>query len=99
MSTLEKSIKPWIPKRQKTNKSWSYDSRYHTTKWRKLRLIFLKSNPLCKLCKEVGKTNPANVVDHITPVSQDNSDNNFWNGPYQGLCTACNNRKSQTDRK
>ena len=99
MPTLGKSTKPWIPKRKKTNKSWSYDSRYHSSKWRKLRINFLKSNPLCKLCKEVGKTVAANVIDHIIPLSQNNSDDNFWNSNnHQALCAPCNNRKSQTDK-
>ena len=99
MPNIEKSKKPWIPKRPKTNLSWSYDKRYHTTRWRNYRLNFLKLNPLCKLCKDVGKTIASNVVDHINPVSASDSDDNFWNGPHQALCRSCNNRKSQTDRK
>ena len=95
---LEKTRKPWIPKRKKVNKSWSHDPRYHTTRWRKLRASFLKSNPLCKLCKKAGKTEPAKVVDHIKPLSQDDSDNNFWNPMnHQPLCKRCNNRKAKTD--
>ena len=95
---LERTKKPWMPKRQKVNKSWAHDQRYHTTRWRKLRASFLKSNPLCVQCKEAGKTIPAQVVDHIRPLSQDSSDNNFWNPlNHQALCKRCNNRKAKTD--
>ena len=99
MPTLEKRQKSWIPKRKKSNKSWSYDPRYHTAKWRNYRKNFLMSNPLCKLCKEADKTVPANTVDHIIPVSANDSDENFWNlYNHQALCKRCNNRKSQTDK-
>ena len=86
--------KPWIPERIKTNESWAFDKRYHTTKWRKYRASFLKDNPLCCECKEAGKIVPATIVGHIIPVSKDNSDHNFWSTKnHKPLCESCNNRK------
>ncbi len=106
MPTLESHRKSWTPKRKKSNKSWASDPRYHTARWRNYRVWFLqitgisgKSGKLCVHCKAMDKITPANTVDHVIPLSQDSSDENFWNGPYQALCKPCNSRKSQTDRK
>jgi len=100
MPTIENKRKVWIPERKKSVVSWAYDKRYHTRRWRNYRANFLLSNPLCKLCKDIGKTVAANVIDHIIPLSQNNTDDNFWNtNNHQALCKSCNNRKSQTDRK
>ena len=99
MPEIKKSKKPWIPKKKKTNKSWSFDPRYHTREWRKYRESFLMDNSLCVECKRVGKINAAMVVDHIKPLSQDDSDHNFWNKEnHQALCKRCNNRKARTDK-
>ena len=94
MPTIETNKKPWMPKRAKTNKSWAYDARYHTTRWRNYRKVYLKQHPLCISCLKSGKNKPSRVVDHIIPVSIDNSDLNFWNSDnHQPLCIRCNNAK------
>ncbi len=36
---------------------------YNTTRWRKLRSMFIKENPLCVECNGIGQ-----VVDHIIPI-------------------------------
>ena len=97
MPTIKRSNrKPWMVKPKKTNESWAYDPRYHTTRWRKYRHYFLTSHPLCEQCKKVNKIVPSKVVDHITPVSKDSSDDNFWNpGNHQALCIRCNNAKKK----
>lgn len=41
-----------------------YDSR-----WRKIRKKFIKVHPLCELCKQEGRLNPATVVHHIFELS------------------------------
>lgn len=40
---------------------------YHTTVWRKLRLVQLDKEPLCCVCLRHGKEKPATVVDHKQP--------------------------------
>ena len=98
MPTLVNRGKEWIPKRKKQNKSWSFDERYHTTKWRKYRKSFLKDNPLCVECRKVDKIKAAKVVGHIIPVSQ--QPELFWDtNNHKALCTSCNNRQSIKDRQ
>lgn len=46
--------RPWI--------SW-----YKNKKWWSLRYRQLQKEPLCRFCKELGKTTAATVVDHIIP--------------------------------
>ena len=38
------------------------------TRWRKLRLEYLKAHPFCERCSEVGLTTSATEVHHITPI-------------------------------
>ena len=100
MPTIESHKKPWIPKiKSKSNKSWNYDERYHTRRWRKYRDSFLKNNPLCIECKKVGKTIPATTVGHEISLNIDNTDNNFWHGEHIALCQSCNIRQAQKDKK
>ena len=95
MPTIKKHNKPWKPlmvqKQRKDNASWAFDSRYHTTRWRNYRKIYLKQNRLCVMCKEVDKIVVATVVDHIKSVSQGGD---FWGSDkHQPLCLPCNIRK------
>lgn len=44
---------------------------YNTTRWRKLRLSFLKEHPLCAECLKEGKVTPAEHVHHLkSPFSK-----------------------------
>jgi 5-methylcytosine-specific restriction protein A len=38
--------------------------------WRRLRLVVLAEEPLCRFCQERGLVVPAEVVDHIQPISE-----------------------------
>ena len=76
-----------------SNNRQSYHMWYSSTRWRKLRLIWLKSNPLCVYCQEQNKLIPAQVVDHIRPHKGDiymfySVDN------LQSLCKRCHDIKT-----
>ncbi len=43
---------------------------YSTRRWQRLRLYKLQICPLCEACLQVGEVEPANVVDHRTPISK-----------------------------
>lgn len=89
---IKKIRKPWQPERPKTNESWAYDPRYHTTRWRNYRKSFIKSNPLCIECKKVGKLVPTQVIGHIIPVSE--KPELFWEPTnHKALCQSCNLRE------
>lgn len=54
--------------------------------WKRLRLLKLRQEPLCRLCLSVGRTVPATVVDHILPIT-DGGTNATEN--LQPLCKRC----------
>lgn len=78
--------KGWKPPdknaRSKGAKEWSklYDYR-----WQKARKLYLMENPLCTMCREEGRYQEAEVVDHIIPHKGNQS--LFWNqSNWQPLC-------------
>ncbi len=65
---------------------------YYSARWKRLRIMILRRDPICKDCSSQAST----TVDHIIPVSQggtDDMDN------LQGLCEKCHNRKSAKEKK
>ena len=60
----------------------------YNRRWSKSAKLFLKHNPLCVYCLQVGKTTAAEVVDHIKPhlgcLKLFNDPNNR-----QALCKHC----------
>ena len=65
-------------------------ARGYDRRWRKIRLMFLRANPLCASC---GR--PANEVDHITPkrAGGEDDDENL-----QALCKSCHSVKTMRER-
>lgn len=64
------------------------DPRYKTGRWRKLRALKLSREPLCHYCGQVGRTTPANTVDHATPVTRGGD---FWAwANLRSACAECN---------
>ena len=61
---------------------------YDLQRWKRRRAAFLRTNPLCCMCQEVGKTTLATLVDHIKPHRGDPV--LFWDQTnWQGLCATC----------
>ena len=70
---------------------------YHSSAWRKLRRIKMKEDPLCEMCLEEGRTEQADMVDHIVPVQVD------WplrlvKDNLQSLCNRCHAEKTAEER-
>lgn len=66
---------------------------YGTARWKSARLQFLRDNPLCVHCLEVGLLETATDVDHIEPHKGDRVkffDRENW----QALCHSCHSRKT-----
>ena len=66
------------------------------SKWQAERLVFLRENPLCAMCQQMGRIEPATVVDHIVPHRGDQKlfwDQNNW----QSLCKSCHDKKTLTE--
>lgn len=65
-----------------------YDSR-----WRKVRLMVLRANPICQHCNEYAATE----VDHIVPLSKGGSRLAMDN--LQALCKSCHSKKTRAENK
>ena len=61
------------------------------SKWRRIRWAQLQKEPLCRHCKEQGRTTPGNTVDHISGDTWDNTQSNL-----QTLCVSCHTIKTNT---
>lgn len=78
-------------KRRGTSAQRGYGSR-----WKKVRVTYLQSHPLCVRCGEEGRLTPASVVDHIVPHKGDVA--LFWNSNnWQSLCKTCHDVKTATE--
>ena len=97
----KKKIRPWIPKRVKTDsKSLSpvsrssdeYVSFYNSKQWRSLRAYYRQMFPLCELCDKAGYTIEGQCVDHIIPMRLGGSQTNLSN--LQTLCNSCHATKT-----
>jgi 5-methylcytosine-specific restriction enzyme A len=64
---------------------------YTTGHWHKLRLVVLRAEPLCRICKSEGRTEAATVVDHIKPLAEGGTD---ARDNLQPLCKQCHDMKT-----
>jgi 5-methylcytosine-specific restriction protein A len=69
---------------------------YESTRWRKLRRLKLKSDPLCALCPPDCRR-PATEVDHIASV-RERPDLTWTWGNLQSLCHECHCRKTAAEK-
>jgi hypothetical protein len=66
----------------------SSSKRGYDSRWQKARAGYLRSHPLCVMCRLMGKLEPATVVDHIIPHKGDME--LFWRRTnWQALCKTC----------
>ena len=70
---------------------------YNSKAWRGLRAAYIRTYPLCKKCKDEGKTKKADHVDHIVPISQGGERLDWLN--LQSLCIKCHNSKTASERR
>ncbi len=69
---------------------------YSTARWQAARLAQLKRCPCCVECTKQGRTTPATVADHITPVRLGGA---FYDpANHQSLCRPCHQSKSASER-
>ena len=67
-------------------------------RYRKKRLAFLRANPLCATCEDLGLTTAATQIDHIIPVKEDPTEEWFYDEDnWQGLCKPCHERKTREE--
>lgn len=67
---------------------------YHTARWQRLRLLVLREQPLCPLCREQGRYVAATDVDHDVPHRGDHA--RFWDrANLVALCHAHHSAKTR----
>jgi hypothetical protein len=71
-----------------TKSKWS--AWYNLAGWQHRRNYQLQVEPLCRMCKQDGKIEPATCVDHITPHR--GNYNLFVLGELQSLCGVHHNK-------
>ena len=75
--------------------SYASKAQLRTRRWRKLRGMVLRGEPLCRLCSLSGRVVAATEVDHIMPRERGGP---MWEvGNLQPLCRSCHREK--TDRE
>jgi 5-methylcytosine-specific restriction protein A len=90
--------RPWQPAPQKREyvQHAARSPEYGTARWQKARATQLARKPCCEACAKQGRTNPATVADHITPVRLGGD---FWDAAnHQSLCRSCHQAKSASER-
>ena len=71
-----------------------YHHLYNRAAWRRLREHQLRTEPLCRLDKQLGKLVPATVADHVKPHRGD-LELFFDAGNLQSLCKTCHDAHKQ----
>lgn len=70
--------------------------RGYNARWRKARVAYLASHPLCVRCNEQGRLTQATVVDHIIPHKGNYK--LFWDiNNWQPLCKQCHDKKTAAE--
>ena len=71
---------------------------YDKRRWRRQSRAYLARNPYCAMCREVGRTQLAQVVDHRVPHRGDET--LFWDQEnWSALCKSCHDGpKASFDR-
>jgi 5-methylcytosine-specific restriction protein A len=64
---------------------------YQDRRWKKLRALKKKNNPLCELCLAAGRVRQMTEVHHIIPIDISNPDEDliYDYGNLMSLCTEC----------
>ena len=71
---------------------------YAGSRWRRLRNLYIKRNPLCEHCLTDDRVKPAEEVDHIIPVKEDWS-KRFKIENLQALCRSHHRSKTIKDKE
>jgi 5-methylcytosine-specific restriction protein A len=66
---------------------------YTSSRWKRLRAMKLSIDPVCEDCAAIGRTTPADTVDHKIAISQGGEAFPEIEG-LSSKCTPCHSRKT-----
>lgn len=97
----KKVNRPWMQERKAFERpvdlSWFYNQR----RWRNVSKLYRQSHPLCecKECKQLQRTLPAEVVDHVRGLKflLDNNIDPYDEKELQSMSKKCHNKKSGSE--
>ena len=94
---VDTTKKPWLKLSEIKTARWTKANNgrllpLNHAAWRKLRLMVLTEEPLCRMCAAQGLTVVASQVDHINNDPSDNRRESL-----QSLCTSCHSHKTMRD--
>jgi len=84
--------KPDYRKQSDRDRGFSAERGYDR-RWRKVRAVKLRKNPLCERCLDEGRTKAADLVHHKDRNSKNNRHNNL-----EALCISCHDIEHKHDR-
>lgn len=68
-----------------------FSANYRTAKWQRVRRFQLDREPLCKFCERRGLVVLATVCNHVNGHPAGETEQQFWEGPFNSLCADCHN--------
>jgi 5-methylcytosine-specific restriction enzyme A len=77
---------------------------YNTNTWRKLRLMYLSTHPLCSRCLKKNKISSSTECHHIIPISkgQNKAEKQilgFDEKNLEAICSKCHDEHHNNERK
>lgn len=70
---------------------------YASVQWQRLRVLVLDTNPLCLMCKAVGRDTPSVDVDHVVPMRDGGARADLAN--LQALCRGHHATKTRGEQR
>lgn len=64
---------------------------YGTARWQRTRKAQLDRQPLCEYCAKRKHTKVATVCNHTNGHPAGETEQQFWEGPFNSLCADCHN--------
>jgi len=92
-----KGKRPPLRTDTRSKEAQAYRSWYKTSRWQRLRYHQLQSEPLCRMCQQIGRITAATICDHINQHKGDEA--LFWSGPFQSLCKQHHDSAKQSQER
>lgn len=80
------------------NSSHTSDPFYSSTKWRKLRSVYIRRHPLCEVCESAGRVVPSKEIHHKQPRQLRPDLELKWSN-LQALCPYCHRRETGREQR